>query len=240
MSDQFSRTRLVIGKDGQDKLLASRVAVFGLGGVGAAAVEALARAGLGSLDLIDNDQVSLTNINRQFIALHSSVGRNKTEVEKERVLDINPSCRVRVYSTFFLEDTAEQFDFKEYDYVADCVDTISAKTSLILKCKEAQTPIICSMGTGNKVHPEMLKIADIYDTKICPMARVMRHEMRKRGVESLKVVYSEEEPLKLSSDEEVEKKVVSNRPVPGSTSFVPPAAGLIMAGAIVRDILGLK
>lgn len=236
MNEQFSRTRLVLGDECMERLAAARVAVFGVGGVGGYVVEALARSGVGTLDLIDNDTVSLSNINRQIIALHSTVGRLKTEVAAERVHDIAPECRVNVHSVFFMPDTAEQFDFTQYDYVVDAIDTVTGKLELIMRSKAAGTPIICSMGAGNKVEPSMFEVADIYKTSVCPLAKVMRRECRKRGIKKLKVVYSKEEPIRpLASGEET-----ARRSVPGSTAFVPSAAGLIIAGEVIKDLTGFS
>ncbi|MBQ9897918.1 MAG: tRNA threonylcarbamoyladenosine dehydratase [Ruminococcus sp.] len=232
MADQFSRTRLVLGDECMDRLAEARVAVFGVGGVGGYTVEALARSGVGALDLIDNDTVSLTNLNRQIIALHSTIGRFKTEVAAERIRDIAPECRVTVHNVFFMPDTAGSFDFSQYDYVVDAIDTVTGKLELIMRSQAAGTPVICSMGAGNKVEPAMFEVADIYETSVCPLAKVMRRECRKRGIKKLKVVYSKEEPIRpLSSDEEC-----GNRIVPGSVAFVPSVAGLIIAGEVIKDL----
>lgn len=232
--DQFSRTELLLGKDGMEKLRNSRVAVFGIGGVGGHAAEALARSGVGTLDLIDSDTVSVTNINRQIIATLDKVGQYKTDVMKERIALINPEARVTVYRKFFLPENSDEFDFSRYDYIVDAVDTVSAKIELVLKAQAAGVPVICSMGAGNKLDPTAFEVADIYKTSVCPLARVMRTELRKRGVKSLKVVYSKEPPItSLPSDEECGK-----RTVPGSTAFVPSVAGLIIAGEVVKDLCG--
>ena len=236
MPDAFDRTRLVLGREAVEKLKNARVAVFGLGGVGGYVVEALARSGVGALDLIDNDTVALTNLNRQIIATHTTLGMPKTEAAKARVLDINPGCRVTVHNLFFLPETADNFDFTRYDYVVDAIDTVTAKLALIEKCAAAGTPIICSMGTGNKLDPTLLEIADIYETSVCPLARVMRAECRKRGIKSLKVLYSKEEPIAPKTGDVDDPEETGRRAVPGSTAFVPPAAGLIIAAEVVRAL----
>ena len=229
---QFSRTALLLGEAGVEKLKNARVAVFGVGGVGGYVVEALARAGVGALDLIDKDTVSVSNINRQIIALHSTVGRLKTEVAAERAKDINPNVCVRVHDVFYLPETAEQFDFTQYDYVVDAIDTVSGKLALIEQAKQANTPVISSMGAGNKLDATAFEVADITKTSVCPLARVMRRELKKRGIEHLKVVYSKEESLpSLLVDEE------SGKPIPGSISFVPSVVGLIIAGEVIKDLV---
>lgn len=229
---QFSRTTILLGKENVEKLKRARVAVFGVGGVGGYVVEALARSGVGALDLIDRDIVSESNINRQIIALHSTVGRYKTEVAAERARDINPDICVRVHNTFYLPETAAQFDFRAYDYVVDAIDTVSGKIALVEQAKAANTPVISSMGAGNKLDPTRFEVADISKTSVCPLARVMRRELKKRGIEHLKVVYSKEEPLPSSVvDEE------SGKPVPGSVAFVPSVVGLIIAGEVVKDLI---
>lgn len=233
--NQFSRTELLLGKENMQKLKNSRVAVFGIGGVGGHAAEALARSGVGALDLIDSDVISVTNINRQIIATLDKVGEYKTDVMKERIALINPEADVRVYRKFFLPENADEFDFTQYDYVIDAVDTVSAKIELVMKAQAAGTPIICSMGAGNKLDPSAFEVADLYATSVCPLARIMRTELRKRGVKKLKVVYSKESPVTpLPSDEECGK-----RTVPGSTAFVPSVAGLIIAGEVIRDLSGI-
>lgn len=234
MSGAFVRTELLLGRDAMEQLGQSRVAVFGVGGVGGYVVEALARSGVGALDLIDNDTVALSNLNRQIIALRSTVGQYKVDVACARVHDINPGCTVRVYRTFYLPETADAFDFTQYDYVVDAIDTVKGKLGLIEQAQAAGTPIICAMGAGNKLHPELLEVADIYQTSVCPLARVMRYECRKRGVKHVKVVYSKEppvHPVQKSTEETV------RRDIPGSTAFVPSAAGLILAGEVVRDLI---
>ncbi|MBQ1475514.1 MAG: tRNA threonylcarbamoyladenosine dehydratase [Ruminococcus sp.] len=235
MINEFSRTELLLGADGMEKLKRARVAVFGIGGVGGYAVEALARAGIGALDLIDNDVISLTNINRQIIALHSTVGLPKTDVMAARVKDINPECEVRTYQTFYGPDTAEQFDFAQYDYIIDAIDTVTGKLALAVNAQKANTPIISSMGTGNKLDPTAFTVTDIYKTSFCPLARIMRKELRKRGIERLKVVYSQEEAL--TPEGVTEELPQGRRSIPGSVSFVPSAAGLILAGEVIKDIV---
>lgn len=235
MLHEYSRTELLIGEEGLKRLWNSTVAVFGIGGVGSYVVEALARAGVGNLVLVDHDQVSLTNLNRQLIALHSTIGKEKTLVAKERIGDINPEIRVRTFEKFFMPDTESLFDFSEYDYVVDAVDTVTAKLLLISKAKEAGVPVISSMGTGNKLNPGCFQIADISKTKVCPLAKVMRQELKKRGIKKVKVLYSEEIPVRSAESEETKGSV--KRPVPGSVSFVPAAAGLQIAGEVVRDLL---
>ena len=233
MKEAFSRTELVLGHEAMKKLAAARVAVFGLGGVGGYVVEALARSGIGALDLIDNDSVSPSNLNRQILATHKSLGHSKAETAKERVLDINPDCRVEVSSCFFLPDTANQFNFALYDYVVDAIDTVTGKIQLVLSAREAGTPIISAMGTGNKLNPGALQVADLFETSVCPLARIMRKELRKRGVERLKVVYSQEEPLPVSAEPE---PGCTRRAIPGSTAFVPAVAGFLLAAEVVRDL----
>lgn len=240
--DEFSRTALLVGADGMKRLKAARVAVFGVGGVGGYVVEALARSGIGTLDLIDNDKVSLTNINRQIIAAHSTIGRYKVEAAKERVLDINPMASVNIYKTFFLPETAADFNFYAYDYVVDAIDTVTGKIELVMQADMAHTPIISSMGAGNKLEASAFEVADIYKTSVCPLARVMRRELKKRGIRALKVVYSREKPGSPKNDANVinEGDVAAiKRQIPGSVSFVPSVAGLIIAGEVIKDILEL-
>lgn len=233
MWEQFGRTELLFGKEAMEILAASRVAVFGIGGVGGYAAEALARSGIGALDFIDHDKVCLSNVNRQIIATCNTVGSYKTDVMQRRVLEINPECRVTVHRCFYLPETKEQFDFSLYDYVVDAIDTVTGKIQLILQAKEAGVPIISSMGAGNKINPAALEVADIYKTSVCPLARVMRRELKKRNIENLKVVYSREEPKKPNVIQEGRKVT------PGSTAFVPPVAGLILASEVVKDLAGL-
>ena len=236
MKEQFSRTALLLGEEAVEKLHRARVAVFGVGGVGGYTVEALARCGVGQLDLIDSDTVSISNINRQILATHSTVGRLKVDVARDRVLDINPDCVVRTYPIFYLPDTAEQFDFTAYDYIVDCIDTVTGKLQLVERAVAAGTPIICSMGTGNKLDPAAFQVADISKTSMCPLARIMRKELKKRGIDHIKVVYSQEEALTPAVDEE-ELKRTGKRQIPSSVAFVPGAAGLILAGDVVQDLI---
>ena len=238
--DEFSRTRLLLGEEPLEKLKKSTVAVFGIGGVGGYTVEALARSGVGKLVLIDNDAVSVTNINRQIIALHSTVGRHKTEVMQERILDINPDARVEIHNCFFLPENAEQFDFTQYDYVVDAVDTVTAKLEIIMRAKEAGVAVISAMGAGNKLDATKFVVTDIYKTKVCPLAKVMRKELKNRGVEKLKVVYSEEPALTPKTiPEACEKETTENtsrRSTPGSIAFVPSVAGLLLAQEVIKDL----
>lgn len=227
MSERFSRTELLLGSEAMDRLHRTHVAIFGVGGVGGYVTEALARSGVGHFDLIDNDKVCLSNINRQIIAAEDTLDRYKVDVMKERILLINPDAEVNVYKCFYLPENSGQFDFTRYSYVADAIDTVTAKIELVLQAQKAGVPIISSMGTGNKLDPTRFEITDIYKTSVCPLAKVMRRELRKRGVEKLKVLYSKEEPVKFAE----------GRSVPGSVSFVPPAAGLIIAAEIVKDII---
>ena len=236
MSHPFSRTELLLGEAAMDTLKNARVAVFGIGGVGGHLAEALARSGIGALDLIDSDTVALSNLNRQAIALHSTLGQLKVDAAKARILDINPHCTVRTYPVFFTPDTAHLFDFSQYDYIADAIDTVAGKIQLVLQASAAGTPILCAMGAGNKLDPTAFRVADISKTKVCPLARVMRTELRKRGIQHLKVVYSEELPRTPAPAEEFSGK----RQTPGSTAFVPSVVGLIMAGQIVKDLTGIR
>lgn len=226
MSNKFARTEMLIGKEALEKLFVSRVAVFGVGGVGGYVVEALARVGVGNIDLIDNDDINVTNINRQIIALHSTIGRSKVEVAKERILDINPKINVIIHKCFFSPETSSHFDFSKYDYVVDAIDNVTGKIELVLKSQGANVPIISCLGTGNKLCPEMFEISDIYKTSVCPLAKVMRTELKKRGVKSLNVLYSKETPIKQSGQR-----------IPASISFVPPVAGLMIAGAVIKDLI---
>ena len=238
MISQFSRAEILLGKSALDCLKNSRVAIFGIGGVGSYTAEALARSGVGALDLIDKDTVSLTNINRQIVALHSTLGKPKADVMKERIADINPDCAVRTFRCFYLPETKSLFDFSEYDYVVDAVDTVTAKIQLILQAKEAGVPIISSMGAGNKLDPTMFEIADISKTSVCPLARVMRQECKKRGIKGVKVVYSKEKPAesKLSDEERESAELKGSSLAPGSISFVPSVAGLIIAGEVIKNL----
>ena len=248
MLNQFSRTQLLLGDDAMEKLGNSRVAIFGIGGVGGYVCEALVRSGVGHFDLIDDDKVCLTNINRQIIATRKTVGKYKAEVMKERMLDINPDVEVTVYKCFFLPENADEFLFEEYDYVVDAVDTVTAKLELVMKCKAKGVPIISSMGAGNKLDASAFRVADIYKTKMCPLAKVMRRELKKRGVKNLKVVYSEEKPIRPLDDMSIscrsncicppgaKHKCTERRNIPGSVAFVPSVAGLIIAGDVVKDL----
>ena len=248
MLDQFSRTRLLLGRGGMDRLSAARVAVFGIGGVGGYTVEALARSGVGALDLIDDDRVCLTNLNRQIIATRKTIGQYKVDAAEQRILDINPKCEVRTYKTFYTPETQALFDFSQYDYVVDAIDTVTGKIALVMQAQASGVPIISSMGAGNKLDPTAFEVADIYKTSVCPLARVMRRELKKRGVKHLKVVYSKEPAMTPIDDEEVscrahcicppgtERKCTERRQIPGSTAFVPSAAGLIIAAEVVKDL----
>ena len=249
MLNQFSRTQLLLGDEAMNKLAASRVAVFGVGGVGGYVCEALIRSGVGAIDLVDDDKVCLTNLNRQIIATRKTIGQYKTQVMKERILDINLDAKVEVHNCFFLPETADDFEFEKYDYVVDAVDTVTAKIALVMKCKEKNVPIISSMGAGNKLDASAFRVADIYKTKVCPLAKVMRRELKKRGVKKLKVVYSEEMPIRPLEDMSsscktncicppgAQHKCTQRRAIPGSVAFVPSVAGLIIAGEVVKDLI---
>lgn len=249
MLNQFSRTELLFGREAMDKLQNSRVAVFGIGGVGGYVCEALVRSGVYHFDLIDDDQVCLTNLNRQIIATRKTIGQYKVDVMRERILEINPDADVSVHKCFFLPENADEFPFEEYDYVVDAVDTVTAKIELVMKAQEKGVPIISSMGAGNKLDPSAFKVADIYKTRVDPLARVMRREMKKRGVKKLKVVYSEEDPKRPIEDMAVscrnhcicppgaQHKCTERRDIPGSTAFVPSVAGLIIAGEVIKDLI---
>ena len=230
MNEAFVRTALLLGDAGMARLARARVAVFGVGGVGGHVAEALARSGVGALELIDDDVVSPSNLNRQIVALHSTLGLPKVDVAAARIRDINPDCRVAPRRVFFTPETAPQFDFSAYDYVVDAIDTVTGKVQLIVAAKAAGVPIICAMGAGNKLDPTRFEVADIHDTTVCPLARVMRRECRRRGIEGVKVVYSREEPVAVPGPE------FGRKPTPGSTAFVPAVAGLILAGEVVKDI----
>ncbi|MGN1014827.1 MAG: ThiF family adenylyltransferase [Butyricicoccus sp.] len=248
MLNQFSRTQLLLGAEGMERLYQARVAIFGLGGVGSYTVEALARSGVGTLDLIDDDKVCLTNVNRQIFATRKTVGQYKVEVAKQRILEINPDAIVNTFQTFYGPETAGQFDFTQYDYIVDAIDTVTGKLELIEQAKRAETPILSCMGAGNKLDASRFEVADIYETSVCPLARVMRHELRKRGIKQLKVVYSKEPPITPMEDMSIScrsycicppgtaRKCTQRRQVPGSTAFVPAAAGLIAAGEVVKDL----
>ncbi len=232
MANQFSRTELLLGADGMERLKNARVAVFGVGGVGGYAVEALVRSGVGEIDIFDNDTVALTNLNRQIIATRDTVGKYKVDVMKERALSINPDIKVNAHKCFYMPDNADEYDFSVYSYIVDAIDTVTGKIEIITRANGANVPVISCMGAGNKMNAAMLEVADIYETSVCPLARVMRRELKQRGIKKLKVVYSKEEPIKpLPSDEQTEK-----RAVPGSTAFVPSVAGLIAAGEVIKDL----
>lgn len=253
MLNQFSRTELIFGKEAMEKLAASRVAIFGIGGVGGFTAEALARSGVGTLDLIDDDRVCLTNINRQIFATRKTVGKLKIDVARERLLDINPDMTINTYKTFYMPETAGQFDFTQYDYVVDAIDTVTGKIELVMNADKCRTPIICSMGAGNKVDPTQFEVADIYSTSVCPLARVMRYELKKRGIRRLKVVYSKEKPIPPVEDMAISckehcicpppgtaRKCTQRNQVPGSNAFVPSVVGLIIAGEVIKDITGFR
>ena len=252
MLNQFSRTQLLLGESAMQELANKRVAVFGIGGVGGYACEALVRSGIGAFDLIDDDKVCLTNLNRQIIATRKTVGKYKTEVMKERMLEINPNVDVRIHNCFFLPENADEFPFDEYDYIIDAVDTVTAKISIIMKANELGIPVISSMGAGNKLDPTAFMVADIYKTRVCPLAKVMRRELKKRGVKKLKVVYSEEQPTRPIDDMSIscrtncicppgaEHKCTERRDIPGSVAFVPSVVGLIIAGEVIKDIAGVN
>ena len=236
--EQHVRTAMMLGERAVERLKNARVIVFGVGGVGGHLVDALARAGVGAIDLVDHDVVSLSNVNRQMVALHSTLGRPKVEAMADRIRDINPDCRVTLHDCFYLPEEAERFDFSAYDYVADAIDTVKAKIDLVLRAKAAGTPILCAMGAGNKLDPTRFEVADLAKTSVCPLAKVMRVELRKRGVEHLKVVYSREEPVAPPADAPILLPNADGSPkrAPGSVSFVPAVVGLIMAGEIIRDL----
>lgn len=250
MLNQFSRTELLLGKDGIEKLASSRVAIFGIGGVGGYTVEALARSGVGTFDLIDDDKICITNINRQIYALRSTVGKYKVDVAKDRILDINPNAVVNTYKTFYTPETADEFDFSQYDYVVDAIDTVVGKLKIVEKAKEAKIPVISSMGAGNKMNPALFEVTDIFKTSVCPLAKVMRQELKKRKIRKLKVVYSKEIPIKPNDDIEISckkhcvcppgtvRKCTTRRQIPGSNAFVPSVVGLIIAGEVVKDLIG--
>lgn len=248
MLNRFSRTQLLLGADAMEKLRDSRVIVFGVGGVGGYAVEALARSGVGTIDVVDDDRICVTNINRQILATADTVGKYKVDVARDRILSINPDCTVGTFKTFYLPETEAEFDFTQYDYVLDAIDTVSGKLALITNADRAGTPIISSMGAGNKLDPTAFRVADIYQTSVCPLARVIRTECRKRGIRHLKVVYSEEKATRPLDDESsscrrhcvcpagTKRTCTTRRDIPGSTAFVPSVVGLIMAGEVVRDL----
>ena len=247
--NEFSRTELLLGTEGVDKLRNSSIAVFGVGGVGSFTVEALVRSGVGNISIIDDDKVCLTNINRQLIATRKTIGKNKVEVMRDRILEINPKVNVEIHQTFYGKDNADEFDLSKYDYIVDAIDTVSSKLMLIERAKKCNTPIISSMGAGNKLDPTKFQVTDIYKTSICPLARAMRSELRKRGIDSLKVVYSQEPALKPIENEEdncntkcvcpsgTQRKCTARRQIPGSVAFVPSVVGLIIAGEVIKDII---
>lgn len=249
MLNQFSRTELLLGKDGIEKLQKSRVAVFGLGGVGGYVVEALVRSGIGAIDLIDDDKVCLTNINRQIYATHETIGKYKTDIAEERILSISPNVKIKKYQTFYTPKTKDIFDFSQYDYVVDAIDTVVGKLSLIEESKKANVPIICAMGAGNKMDPTKFEVADISKTSVCPLARVIRQELKKRKITKVKVVYSKEPPIKPNDDIEISckkhcvcppgtvRKCTVKHQIPGSNAFVPSVAGLIIAGEVIKDLI---
>jgi len=248
LQNQFSRTQLLLGKAAMKKLSECRVAVFGIGGVGGYAVEALVRSGIGAIDIIDDDKICLTNLNRQILATHKTIGKDKIDAAEERILDINPEVKVTKHRCFYLPETADQFHFRDYDYVIDAVDTVTAKLSIITEAKKAGVPVISCMGAGNKLDPTKFRVADIYKTKVCPLAKVMRYECRKRGIDRLKVVYSEELPTRPLDDESIscrnhcvcppgtKRKCTVRRDIPGSNAYVPSVAGLILAGEVINDL----
>ena len=249
MLNQFSRTRLIFGIEAMEKLSQARVAVFGIGGVGSYTAEALVRSGIGAIDLIDDDRICLTNLNRQLFATRDTVSQHKVDVAEKRIRSINPDCKVITHKTFYMPDTKDLFDFTEYDYIVDAIDTVKGKLELVMNSKASETPIISSMGAGNKVNAAAFEVADIYETSVCPLARVMRYECRKRGIDSLKVVYSKEKPIRPLEDMSIScrkhcicppgtaRKCTQRRDIPGSTAFVPSAAGLIIAGEVIKDLI---
>ena len=249
MLNQFSRTQLIFGIEAMEKLSQARVAVFGIGGVGSYTAEALVRSGIGAIDLIDDDRICLTNLNRQLFATRDTVGQHKVDVAEKRIRSINPDCKVITHKTFYMPDKKDLFDFTEYDYIVDAIDTVKGKLELVMNSKASETPIISSMGAGNKVNAAAFEVADIYETSVCPLARVMRYECRKRGIDSLKVVYSKEKPIRPLEDMSIScrkhcicppgtaRKCTQRRDIPGSTAFVPSAAGLIIAGEVIKDLI---
>ena len=251
MLNQFSRTELLFGKEAMEKLKNSRVAVFGIGGVGGYTVEALVRSGLGTVDIIDDDKVCLTNINRQIYAMRKTIGKYKVDIAEERILEINPDAKVNKFKTFYMPDTADMFDFSDYDYVVDAIDTVKGKIELAVNAQKTSTPIISSMGAGNKLDPTGFEVTDIYKTSVCPLARVMRYELKKRNIPHLKVVYSKEKPINPIDDMTISckencicppgtaRKCTNRRQVPGSTAFVPSVVGLIIAGEVIKDLTGV-
>lgn len=245
MLAQFARTELLLGQKAMEKLFAARVAIFGIGGVGGYVCEALVRSGIGAFDLVDNDKVCLTNLNRQIIATRKTIGQYKTEVMRERILEINPEADVRIHTCFFLPENADMFPFEEYDYVVDAVDTVTAKIELVRKAREKGVPVISSMGAGNKLDGSQFRVSDLYKTQMCPLAKVMRRELKKRGIRELKVVYSEEKPIRPAEDDFIscetsEHTGTKRREPPGSVAFVPSVAGLLLAGEVVKDLCRME
>lgn len=241
MQDQFSRTKLLINSEGIEKLKKSKVAIFGIGGVGSYVVEGLVRCGIGSFKLIDNDKVDITNLNRQLMATHKTIGRFKVDVMKERILEINPEAKVEIYKEFFMKNSNTNIISNDLDYVFDCIDTITAKIEIVSQCKNLNIPVISAMGTGNKLDPSKFEITDIYKTSICPLAKIMRKELKRRNIDSLKVIYSKEEPIKTQSNTiEIEENIQTRKKTPGSISFVPSVAGLMIAGEAIKDLIKIK
>lgn len=236
MLECFSRTELIFGREAMEKLSASRVAVFGIGGVGGYVVEALVRSGIGAIDIIDNDKVCMSNINRQIYALHSTIGQYKVDVAAARMKDINPECVVTAHKKFYSPETSGEFDFSQYDYIVDAIDTVTGKIELVVQANQYGVPIISSMGAGNKINPAEFEVEDIYKTSVCPLARVMRYELKRRGIKKLKVVYSKEKPL-VPAQEHTNVQESHRKQIPGSTAFVPPVAGLILAGEVIKDLI---
>jgi len=247
--DQFARTQLTFGKDNMEKIYNSRVIVFGIGGVGSYVVEALVRSGIGAIDIVDDDKICLTNLNRQLYALRSTIGRDKVDVAEERIHDINPDCKVTKWKCFFMPDTADQFDFSQYDYIVDCIDTVTGKLEIITRAKALKIPVISSMGAGNKVDPTQLKVADITRTSVCPLARVMRNELKKRHIKRLKVVFSTEKVIpphdedinvkeieRADHPDESQNKTKMHKQTPGSNAFVPSTAGMMIASEVIKDL----
>ncbi len=251
MLNQFSRTQLLLGEEGMEKLQNARVAVFGIGGVGGYVVEALVRSGVGEIDIFDDDKICLTNLNRQIIATRDTIGKYKVEVMKERALSINPNVKVNAHNCFYMPENADEYDFSEYSYIVDAIDTVKGKLEIIMRANEKNIPVISSMGAGNKLNADKFEVADIYKTSVCPLARTMRYELRKRGIKKLKVVYSKEKPIRPKEDMSIScrshcvcppgtaRKCTVRRDIPGSTAFVPAVAGLIIAGEVVKDLTGI-
>ena len=237
---QFARTRLTFGKDNMEKIYNARVIVFGIGGVGSYVVEALVRSGLGAIDIVDDDRICLTNLNRQLYALYSTIGKDKVDVAEARIHDINPDCKVTKWKTFYMPDTADQFDFSQYDYIVDCIDTVTGKLEIIKRAKELKKPVISCMGAGNKVDPTKLQVADITRTSVCPLAKVIRQELKKRRIKKVKVVYSKEVPVKIDDSSLKEELKEGKHRIPGSNAFVPSVVGLIIAGEVIKDLISCK